>query len=172
MLCLGLDAATKTGFALIAHVPRETLLDHGVLDLHGAAASQINVLVERVRKAVHLAGGTMAGLLVAIEEPYLDKNPKTLKVLARIVGRLEQAFEAQGCGVELVTASEWQGAVLAGFGGRRRDGLKKAALIWCRAHLGVPVEQDVADAAGLAVHMLRREAIARAAQASHAEGRR
>ena len=108
MLALGLDCATNTGFALVSHAPRETLLEHGVVNLRTGAAVQINVLVERIRKAVHAAGETMAGLLVAIEDPYLGKkNPKTFKVLCRFVGSLEQVFKTQGCRVELVTASEW-----------------------------------------------------------------
>ncbi len=164
MNVLGIDCATTAGWALVTGSPScETLLDRGTVALANGCACVVQGLVERVRQRLKDRGEAMAGLVVAIEEPYLaHDNPKTLKVLARLVGRLEQAFELAGAEVVTVTAQSWQACVLGvgprRFGGVRRADRKAAAGIVARSLFGRGLTEDEADAAMLAVHVLRQRA--------------
>lgn len=62
----------------------------------------------------------------AIEDQYLDKNPNTLKKLARSAGRWEEACAVAQVPCEYVAASTWQSREL-GLRGARRDALRRAA---------------------------------------------
>jgi Holliday junction resolvasome RuvABC endonuclease subunit len=99
--------------------------------------------------------------IVAIELPYLGKNVNTLRVLARLFGRFEQAFEPTGAEIVEVTAQHWQHRILGRFGGVRRESLKPAAIMWARATFGVQLTEDEADAAGVSACVLRERAYAR-----------
>ncbi len=164
MNVLGIDCATTAGWALVTGSPsRETLLDHGTVALASGCACVVQGLVERVRARLKDRGEAMAGLVVAIEDPYLAKdNPKTLKVLARLVGRLEQSFELAGAEIVTVTAQTWQAGVLGvgrgRFGGVKRADRKAAAGIVARSLFGRGLTEDEADGAMLAVHVLRQRA--------------
>lgn len=152
MIALGIDCATRTGWALVERREgRELLLGHGVLDLD-------EDMWESIKGFAASVGARGLGIgafdVVAIELPWLGKNVDTTIKLARLCGRFEQAlgFVDQ---VEVVRAVTWQSAILGRFGGKKRDGLKKAARIWARAMFGVELSEDESDAAGIAVWAAR-----------------
>jgi hypothetical protein len=100
--------------------------------------------------------------VVAIEDCYLDQNVDTVKILSRLVGRWQQAFEALGLETHLVLADTWQRGILTGLMGPRsnREARKRAAAVWARATFGTVLEADEADAAGLATWELRQRRFA------------
>lgn len=165
MICLGIDCATKTGWALVERESgRERLLDYGVLDISGKKLPAWNPVAAL---ALRCRAPNPVPDVVAIELPYLDKNVATALLLARLCGRFEQAFGPSGAQVVVHRASEWQSKILGRFGGRTREELKKAVVLWGKATFGVQLPVDAADAAGGATHVLRsmnvRAAMARAA---------
>jgi Holliday junction resolvasome RuvABC endonuclease subunit len=149
---LGIDCATRTGWALVhSDKGREVLLDHNVLELGGQNAWEwVDWLVQKC------SGGWRPNV-VAIECPWLGKDPHALEVLARLCGRFEQAFEAAGCQVVVVKAQQWQCAVLAGLMNRtsKRAQRKRASKMWCLATYGVDLDEDRSDAAALATWAAR-----------------
>lgn len=165
---LGIDCATKAGWALAEnHAGKETLTAHGVIDLSGKRCLSISTVIYELVRDLPLVD------VVGIELPYLGKNVVTLRTLSRLFGRFEQAFEPTGAEIVEVLATKWQHRVLGTFGGRKRDDLKKASKIWARATFGVVLTEDEADAAGIAVHVLRERALAeKVARATAAGGRR
>jgi hypothetical protein len=59
------------------------------------------------------------------------------------------------CPVEVVRASQWQAAILGRLvGGKKRESLKPAAILWARGTLGATLDSDAADAAGIAAYAL------------------
>ena len=151
MRVLGLDVATTCGWALVDNATgKERSLGRGVITLARAPSDEIEKLVDYA-----LSAPAHKPDLVVVELPYLDKNPATLLCLAMLAGRFQQAFEVAGFPVELLRATQWQRTVLGGFGGKKRDGLKKAAVLWARATFGVPMTGDEADAHGIAACVLR-----------------
>ena len=169
MRALGLDCATKCGWSVVEDALQaarkrgqaEHLVGHGVLDLSGKKKPISTVINELVFSLPSID-------VAVVELPYLDENVVTLRTLARLVGRFEHAFEPLHVGVELVMATEWQRAILGGFGGKNREGLKKAAVLWARATFGAVLTEDEADAAGIASHVLRKRSFARRLEAAHA----
>lgn len=145
MIALGIDAATKTGWAQVERANgRETLLDWGVLNLKKLAWREIQTLArEHTSQQV-----------VAVELPWLGKDPHAMGVLARICGRFEQAFEPGGADVRVIQASQWQSKMLGNVR-MGRDALKRLAIMWCHANLGAKLPEDAADAAVMAVYALR-----------------
>jgi Holliday junction resolvasome RuvABC endonuclease subunit len=154
VISLGIDCATKSGWALVEQAKGgERLVEYGVLDLDRPDAWNPVAWL-----ALHCRAGFTPTLkldAVAIELPWLGKNPHTLEVLARLCGRFEQAFEPSGADIRVVRAVEWQTAILGRFGGKTRAGLKLAAVAWAKGTFGVSLPSDAADAAGLAVFALR-----------------
>lgn len=145
VIAMGIDAATKTGWAQVERANgRETLLDWGVLNLKTQSWFKIHKLARE-----HTSQN-----VVAIELPWLGKDPHAMGVLARICGRFEQEFEVGGAIVRVIQASIWQSKML-GNTRMGRDALKRLAVAWCRSNLGVTLPQDAADAAMLAVYALR-----------------
>lgn len=134
------------------------LLDHWVADLSGKACPTWSVVEAVVTRAERHCPPTE--LVVAVELPYLDENVRTLQVLARFCGRLEQVVEAAGAEVVFANAQSWQRAILGRFGGRVREDRKKAAAIWARSVFGPGLAPDEADAAGLVTHVLRQRGFA------------
>lgn len=152
---LGIDCATKAGWALVeSDSGKERLRGHGVLDLSGKRFLLISTVINEILEVVPLVD------IVAIELPYLGKNVVTLRTLARLFGRFEQAFEPTGAEIVEALATQWQHQVLGRFGGRKREGLKKASKLWARATFGVDLTEDESDAAGIAVHVLRERMLA------------
>lgn len=150
MIAVGIDCATTTGWAIVERVAgRETLKGHGLLNLK--RPDPWNPVAWLALQSRPLGGPGPD--VVAIELPWLGKNPHTLEVLARYCGRFEQAFA--GVPTRLVSASEWQSKILGRFGGKKREGLKRAAVLWAKGSFGVEVSEDEADAIGLAVFALR-----------------
>jgi Holliday junction resolvasome RuvABC endonuclease subunit len=150
VIAVGIDCATTTGWAIVERKGgRETLRGHGILKLNTPHVwNPIAWLALQARPW----GGPWPDV-VAIELPWLGKNPHTLEVLARYCGRFEQAFTSTP--TRLVKASEWQSKILGRFGGKKRAGLKRAAVLWVKGTFGVDVSDDEADAIGLAVYALR-----------------
>jgi len=149
MIALGIDAATKAGWALVEEkAGRLHLLDRGVLDLDRPDAWNPVACL-----ALHCRPPKPAPDVVAIEIPWLGKNVATTITLARICGRFEQAFEPM-CPVIVVRASQWQASILGRLGGKTRATLKPAAVLWARGTFGVTLDIDTADAAGIAAYAL------------------
>jgi Holliday junction resolvasome RuvABC endonuclease subunit len=146
----GIDVATKCGWSLLAAPTRGRveLVDCGVITL-----GPEYVWCDVARISDHLRGPAAGPLLVGLEEPYLNENPKALKVLARYVGRFEQQLEDALVTTTLVTAQAWQTAVLGHFGGVRRDERKKACRLWAKAMFKRDLPEDAADATGLAYYL-------------------
>lgn len=144
VIVLGLDSASTTGFALL---DGERILESGTVDAR--EMKRIDVL------AAFMCSRARPDL-VAIEDNFLGINVNTVKVLSRIVGAWELAFAVRGVPTELVMASVWQKALLAGLPG----GTKKRAATWVKATYGLKVSEDVADAIGIAAFVARREIVA------------
>jgi Holliday junction resolvasome RuvABC endonuclease subunit len=161
MLSLGIDVATRSGWALVERVAgKERLLDHGILNLARGPREQIERLASMHARRADL---------VALELGYLDKNVATLMVLCRFVGRFEQACEAMGKHPQLIQATVWQRSLLRGLAGpmAKREELKRAAVMWARATFREVLGEDEADASAIATHVLRTTAMAeRIARAS------
>lgn len=159
---LGLDSASHTGYALLERDgPRERLIGCGVADLSVRPAAA--VIEDFMAKVTSLARVDV----VAIEDNYLDTDPgkanvATLKTLARLVGRWEQAAESRGLATVLVPAQRWQSGILAGLCGPRADrkSRKAASSLWARATFGVAPVQDACDAIGIAAYEARRRSFA------------
>lgn len=152
MIALGIDAATKTGWAMVGQERgREKLLEWGVLDFKKHDADPWN---PAAFLALHCRQPAPEPNIVAIELPFLGPSPHTLEVLARICGRFEQAFGPSGADVRVVRSNQWQPKML-GPTRMKRAVLKKLAVAWCRSNLGAVLPQDAADAAVLAVYALR-----------------
>ena len=153
MIALGIDCATKTGWALVeSDGGHEKLLADGVIDL---GIPDFWMEIKRLADASFWETEPKRPDAVAIELPYMGKNAHTLEVLARMCGRFEQAFESTGAQVQVVRASQWQTSILGRFGGKTRAGLKLAAVAWAKGTFGVSLPSDAADAAGLACFALR-----------------
>ena len=158
VIAVGIDCATKTGWAVVERkAGRERLVGRGVLDLSGASglpSELLSLFAGRLNAEVPLAG-----LPVAIELPYLGRgkalNVVTLRTLARLCGRWEQALGVYGADVELVMADAWQRRILGKFGGRKRAERKKAAKLWAAGTFGVRLTEDEADAVAIATDLLR-----------------
>lgn len=149
MIAVGIDCATTTGWAIVERVAgRETLKGHGLINLK--RSDPWNPITQLANESMRIEGEPD---VVAIELPWLGKNPHTLEVLARYCGRFEQAFA--GTPTRLVRASEWQSKILGKFGGKKRAQLKRAVVLWVKGSFGVDVSEDEADAIGLAVYALR-----------------
>jgi Holliday junction resolvasome RuvABC endonuclease subunit len=144
MKILGIDSASTAGFCLL---DGERILEKGAIDARDP---------HRIDALAALVCGKARPDLVAIEDNFLGVNVNVVKVLSRIVGRFEQAFAMRGVPTELVLASTWQRALLAGLPG----GTKRACATWVRATYGLTVPEDVADAIGLATFVARRELVA------------
>lgn len=168
MIGLGLDVATTCGCAIVSlDGSRICLLDHWVADLSGKSYPTWSVVEEVLTRSERHCPPTE--LVVAIEMPYLDENARTLQVLARFCGRLEQVMEAAGAEVVFANAQSWQRAILGRFGGRVREDRKKAAALWARSMFGPGLTQDEADASGLVTHVLRQRGFtSKLAKVSHA----
>lgn len=158
MIVIGIDSASRTGFAAVKRDgAREELLEHGVVDGTDALA------IERFAECVT---GRHRIDAVAIEDNYLGAegkgNPVTMKALARMVGRWQQAFEVRGVETCLVLPQVWQSAVLKGFMHARSDRAtrKKAAKIWARGMFHVSATEDECDAIVLATFEARRRVFA------------
>lgn len=157
---LGIDSAfAKCGWALVERDGvRERLIAHGVLKaVDGEVVGEF---------AGRMATGSLTIDVVVIEDCYLDeterRNVDTLKVLARLVGRWQQAFEALGLSTTLVMADVWQRFLLTGLMPRqaKREARKAAAKTWARATFKEALGSDESDAVGLAVYWVRKRAFA------------
>jgi len=148
---MGVDVATMCGWAVVDKPSRgkADLFTFSVCNMgNGLAACHATMLAAKALE--------WKVRLVGLEEPYLGENPRSLKVLARLVGRFEQAFGEAGIPTMLVPAQTWQTAVLGRFGGMKREERKKACRIWAKAMFGLDLDEDAADAAGLAYHLATR----------------
>jgi Holliday junction resolvasome RuvABC endonuclease subunit len=101
-------------------------------------------------------GGRAAETLAAIEAQYVGrKNMRSVLVLARIAGRLEECALRCGFRVVSVNPKTWQTATL---GGGAREALKKSAVSLAKGLYGVDVSDNIADAMLIARYVAIREA--------------
>jgi Holliday junction resolvasome RuvABC endonuclease subunit len=166
VIVLGLDSATRTGFGLIEHkAGRETIVDSGVIDLSGRSGKRAEVIEDFARQILARVGTID---VVGIEDNYLDTNEDkanvvTLKALARMVGRWEQAWEAIGVDTVLVNPQKWAAGILTGLIGPRanRQARKKASGLWVKATFGLTPQEDEGDGIAIATFLARSRAFAR-----------
>ena len=142
MIVVGLDAATKTGFAVLER-------SHGREHVH--AAGVIHVSPANIERFA--AEWAPLASLVVVEDPFMQKNVVTLKELAGIARVWEHVFAARGVAVRRCTAQSWQSAILAGLmsGRAKREERKRAAVKWARLAYRLELPEDAADGLGLAV---------------------
>jgi hypothetical protein len=133
---------------------RERLIAHGLL--RSVDHDVVNEFAGRI------AMGKLRIDVVVIEDVYLDKNVDVVKALSRLVGRWQQAFEPMGLSTRLVMADVWQKGVLLGLiaPGTDRDGRKKAAKLWAQATFAEALDENEADATGIATWEIRQRAFA------------
>lgn len=158
MIVVGIDSATRSGVATV-HGERTgdvRLLHHGTFN--GTRASSVQNVTASLSHLADFCSRGPVDHLVVIEEPYLDKNPRTAMLLARITGRWLQALETAGHPVELVQPSTWQQGLLAGLITPRspRAQRKEAARRYVKAEFGVDVSEDEADAICIATWRLKQ----------------
>lgn len=152
MVVLGVDSASSAGWA---HLDGTRIIGSGAIDARDP---------HRIDALAALVCGRARPDLVVIEDSFLGINVNTVKVLSRIQGRFEQAFATRGVPTELLLASVWQKALLAGIPG----GTKKACATWVQATYRIKVGEDAADAIAIATHVERRETMARRMRAAGA----
>lgn len=132
MRFVALDSATTTGWA--AYDGGGNLAGYGTVTTTNAW--EIDLFAGRY--------GKDWGDVAFCEDNYLGFNPHVSKVLARITGRWQQAFEVRGVRVEFVAAKSWQCKMLPGH--KKRKELKAAAQQWVADRHGIAVTEDEADA--------------------------
>jgi len=168
VIALGIDSATRAGWGLVEKVPgREQLLDHGFLDLSGRSGKRAEVIEDFARR---ILARVDAIDLVGIEDNYLDTNEDkanvvTLKALARLAGRFEQAFEALGVETVLVNPQRWAVGILSGLISPRstREARKAASTLWVRSTFKLVVGHDTADGVAIATYVARSKSFSRLA---------
>lgn len=150
MIIVGLDAASRTGFAVLERAAgRERVHAAGVLEV-----SPGNVEAFAAKWAPQVE-------LVVVEDPYLRENVKTLKVLAGIAAVWQHAFEFRSVRVERCTAQSWQTGILTGLitGRAKREERKAAAQLWALRAFLLELPEDAADALGMAVWIARKQGL-------------
>ena len=157
MLAIGADIATKTGWGVVESAGgRETLLEHGIVDVAKLTPAELCQAIGRVLDRT--ARNSHADVVVALELPYLADNPHALEVLARLCGQWEHACAMRGLDAVLVRASQWQPAILTGLitTHSKREQRKRAARMWCKTTFGVDLSDDESDAAAIATWACRQ----------------
>jgi Holliday junction resolvasome RuvABC endonuclease subunit len=157
MLAIGIDCATRTGWAVVESVcGREHPLEHGIVDASKLTPAELCQAMDRVLNLSACNGHN--DVVVALELPFLDKNPHVLEVLARLCGQWEHACAMRGLDAVLVRASRWQPAILTGLidTHSKREQRKRAARMWCKATYGVDLSDDESDAAAIATWACRQ----------------
>lgn len=164
MLVAGLDAATRTGFAVVeAGKGKPRVLGRGVVD---ASWGELRRVLADVLVPLQVT-------LAIIEVPYMGDNPHTAIAIGRIVGRWEQEVERAGIRVELARAQQWQSGILSGLigSGSVRAQRKKAAKLWVRQFYGIEVaSEDEADAIGIATWGAQRAVVTGGVRTSRGGG--
>lgn len=124
---LAIDPGAVSGWALLTVGPSPQPVLTGTLHVTKPAKHQPETPSALVRLVAEEAAVRCITIVRAvIEDQYLDKNPDTLKKLARSAGRWEEALVAAGLPVEYLAASAWQSREL-GMRGARREVLRRAA---------------------------------------------
>lgn len=123
---LALDSAKRTGWAVVDAVGLAPwrFVKSGVLKVEDAKV---------VREfAEHFCRSEVE--TVAIEDPYLGKNVRTMKSLVETRTRFQHEFEVHGVRTILVPPSDWQMGLLKGWISSRspRQQRKKAAADYAR----------------------------------------
>lgn len=150
MIVVAVDSAELSGVAVLVREPgaRERLVHSGVVRIRTAADVEAAV----VQLAAHRPD------VVAIEEPFIHpRQPLAGLVLARLLGRWLQAFEARAFTCVTIPAALWQPAILTGLMRPRatRPERKSAALVYVRSAFGLEATEDQADAICLGAYVLR-----------------
>ena len=143
---LGIDPGSEPGLALLTVEPSPTPVLTRRFHFPKPPLGQLPSPTELV--ACLLVDAERAGVQVAkavIEDQYLDKNPDTLKKLARNAGRWEEACVANGLPVEYLPAVTWQAKELGGGRGKGREQIKRLAVAKAKS-LGVDGDEHTADA--------------------------
>ena len=156
VLAIGADIATRTGWGVVESVcGHEHPLDHGTIDAAKLTPAELCQAIDRVLDLS--ACNSHNDVVVALELPFLDKNPHVLEVLARLCGQWEHACAMRGLETVLVRASQWQAAILTGLitTTSKREQRKKAAQMWCKATYGLDLDEDSADGVAIATWACR-----------------
>jgi Holliday junction resolvasome RuvABC endonuclease subunit len=149
MNILGLDQATKTGYAIF----KDGMLEqYGVID-----ASSTNDFTQRI---VLIKNETQKLIqkykisAVALEEVTYQRNPNTLKKLSKLLGVLEVSLLEQRLAYDILTPSEWRSA--CAISGTKRKEQKKNTQKWVENKFGMVVSEDEADAIGIGWTLVKK----------------
>ena len=157
MLAIGADIATRTGWGVVESVcGHEHPLEHGTIDAAKLTPAELCQAIDRVLDLS--ACNSHNDVVVALELPFLDKNPHVLEVLARLCGQWEHACAMRGLETVLVRASQWQAAILTGLitTTSKREQRKRAARMWVKSTFGVVTSEDECDAIALGTWACRQ----------------
>jgi Holliday junction resolvasome RuvABC endonuclease subunit len=91
--------------------------------------------------------------VVGIENTFISVNAKTGIDLAELRGRLRQALEARGIGVQLIAPGTWRKTTIQPAAKAKRKELKRLSVAYALARYGVSATDDEADAIGIAAHL-------------------
>ena len=148
---IGVDPGATTGLAIVT-APG---LHRGEVRLYGHLVGKDIRPSQWMAQILHDLGASE--VRVAIEEQYVGVNAHTAVILAQRAGRWQEAADAAGVPWEMVLASKWQPAMLAGMlGSRTRAELKRASVTVARMRWGVELKPDAADAALIAAWAAER----------------
>lgn len=149
MRVVGVDPSCHlAGWACIqpAGGGRERLLGHGVIPVRSAAD---------IERAMDAFQDVYDVNVLGVEGSYIGANPQSGLALAEEGGRWRHAAERRGIRVVFVLASAWQASVLRVSPRAARAERKREAQAWALRTFAAELAEHAADAAGLAVSLLR-----------------
>lgn len=134
---LAIDPGATSGLAVLTLEPRPRLL-HSETHKFTKAPETPSQVVSRLLAAHPITSAV-------VEDQYQEKNVQSLKKLARISGRWEEACKVAGLQVVFIYPSTWQSKVLKGVA-RKRAELKQAARMVAASEVGRLLPENEADA--------------------------
>lgn len=137
---IGIDPGNHSGVVVLSVGPSPKLLRWEKLNINGKKSPTPTRLVQSI-----LDEEDSLVVSAAIEDQYLAKSVKSMKVLTRTSGRWMEAFLSVGIPISWVTPSTWQSAVF-GRSAKTRDQYKLASVHLAKSETGIDLPVDVADA--------------------------
>ena len=131
------QSTTVTGFAIFIN---QNLKKSGIYKPKGTLYDRIHSTKEYIRKLIHDNDIDY----VFLEDIQFQKNQKTYKILASLLGVLIDLFIELGVKFEIVSPSRWR--AWNQIGGKRREQQKENAKRKCKEVYGRDFFEDEADA--------------------------
>ena len=150
---LALDQSSRiTGWAVFEN---NALLAHGKFNLE---QYEVNERLVQFRKYIIDLVQEYKITQAAIENIQEQNNIVTFKILAEILGVLEETLTELRIPYETVFASSWKSTL--GIKGRDRATQKRNAQIYVNSTYGIKATQDECDAISIGSHILKKNSIA------------